>query len=621
MTQGQSSTNIQANLSNIKGLDPLFNINKITSAVTPQTSTTAYLDTTFTLKQTDAWGATSKTITDNLGRVIKTIDAENNAQTQKYDKRGNVTIAYSSINNEHPSLFEYDALNRNVKSKQGNAVSRTIYDKLNRPIKQIDPRGIESTMQYDSLSRLTAQITDAQGLNYKTQYAYDAVGNQTQITDAKGSVFNYKYDTLSRLIESRDANNNGNERLRRYVYDQNSNVTHTAYYKAKTGGARVTDQVIQSQFDALDRLTQINRTQNAGQPVTDTLQTFTYDNASRMTSAIDFNTDSPVTANKVQHVQFAYDDFSRKTHEYQNTSSLLDITQNTANTVKTQYAAPNIQLETPNTITQTLPSGLITQNTYDLRGLLTKVQQLSGTPKTFATMQYDAAGRMRHASFGLGSDFNGNLALNQSYDRRGRLESRKYTFKNTTTLLKETLKYDVSSSLTKHEIYGKAVVNPILPAINNFNNTPSIVSPLTKDYSYDNAYRLTNLDKSNFIENDTQSRSWQFDQVGNRTNHKLLNGNTELENKDYSPNSDNEYSKITNKLGGGSVELNNTYDDRGNMTAHGNKTYTYDWANRLTSVKENQTLLVSYTYDALNRRSQKVTPLQKQQPQSTTIHS
>ena len=69
----------------------------------------------------------------------------------------------------------------------------------------------------------------------------------------------------------------------------------------------------------------------------------------------------------------------------------------------------------------------------------------------------------------------------------------------------------------------------------------------------------------------------------------------------YTANSLNQYTAV-------SSGANPVYDLDGNMTQCGDRTYTYDAANRLKTATSNGVLIVTNYYDAKSRRVKKVTP-------------
>ena len=104
----------------------------------------------------------------------------------------------------------------------------------------------------------------------------------------------------------------------------------------------------------------------------------------------------------------------------------------------------------------------------------------------------------------------------------------------------------------------------------------------TYTYTYDNANELTNVDKSG-----TQVESYAYDANGNRTG------------TGYS-------TTVMNEIRTSPGLITYTYDSAGNTISANSggtiTTYTYDYRNRLTGVKQGGTVIATYVYDALDRR-------------------
>lgn len=77
-------------------------------------------------------------------------------------------------------------------------VTQYFYDARGNLERQIDPRGAETTFQYDPAGRLEAEISDSLAVYYD----YDETGNLKSVTDGRGTTF-HQYDLLGRLIEAR----------------------------------------------------------------------------------------------------------------------------------------------------------------------------------------------------------------------------------------------------------------------------------------------------------------------------------------------------------------------------------------------------------------------------------
>ena len=199
-------------------------------------------------------------ISDNLGNTIHYTldDAGNRTGEDTFDPQSalsrSLTRVYDSLgrlqdligNNGQQTRFTYDP-NGNLKTRTegyNTTQARTTtqnYDALDRLIEVIDPyngAAKPTEYDYDSLDQLT-QVTDPEG--YITDYGlnalgdqhtltspdtgtttalFDAAGNRTDQTDARGAAIGYEYDALGRikLIDYTD-----NTLDISYSYDDTSN--------------------------------------------------------------------------------------------------------------------------------------------------------------------------------------------------------------------------------------------------------------------------------------------------------------------------------------------------------------------------------------------------------------
>ena len=114
-------------------------------------------------------------------------------------------------------------------------------------------------------------------------------------------------------------------------------------------------------------------------------------------------------------------------------------------------------------------------------------------------------------------------------------------------------------------------------------------------YGYDNLDRLTSAAYPA-----GQSEAFAYDKLGNRSSYADRRGRQST----YTHNEVNEYTNIT--TGGQPPAQAPVYDAAGNLTVTENGyRLSYDYENRLVEVKApapDDTVLASYTYDALGRR-------------------
>lgn len=96
--------------------------------------------------------------------------------------------------------------------------------------------------------------------------------------------------------------------------------------------------------------------------------------------------------------------------------------------------------------------------------------------------------------------------------------------------------------------------------------------------------------------------SYSYDKASNII-EKILEDNVAHFNEQIykEVNEDNQYTSVKSN----SSNVTISYDVNGNIKTYKDKTFTYDFLNRLISVKQNSTTLATYTYDANNRRVSK----------------
>jgi RHS repeat-associated protein len=106
------------------------------------------------------------------------------------------------------------------------------------------------------------------------------------------------------------------------------------------------------------------------------------------------------------------------------------------------------------------------------------------------------------------------------------------------------------------------------------------------------------------IENSYRAKtnSYSYDKASNII-EKILEDNVAHSNEQIykEVNEDNQYTSIKSN----SSNVTISYDANGNIKTYKDKTFIYDFLNRLISVKQNGTTLATYTYDASNRRVSK----------------
>ena len=169
-----------------------------------------------TILNSDPDGAdTTDTAYDGLGRVL----------TQSNPHRS------ASSPTDGTATYTYDALGRTTSIAQADAsVVTTAYDQANGNTlctTVVDEAGKSRKSCSDGLGRLVQIFEDPAGLNYETDYQYDALGNLLGVSQKGGDSNSanwrpraFQYDSLSRLTSA----TNPESGTITYSYDANGNV-------------------------------------------------------------------------------------------------------------------------------------------------------------------------------------------------------------------------------------------------------------------------------------------------------------------------------------------------------------------------------------------------------------
>ncbi|MGB2704716.1 MAG: RHS repeat-associated core domain-containing protein, partial [Chitinophagaceae bacterium] len=493
----------------------------------------------------NALGYETKMSYDNRNRVKGTKDPDNNSAVYSYDGNGNVT----SINlpNGRSLNYTYDQLNRvtSINDATG-TIGAYSYDKNNNITSYTNGTGATVTAIYDSLDRIK-QITDP--LGNSSSYTYDKNNNIISATDREGRTSYFTYDSL--------------DRIRTYT-DNNGFVTTLGY-------------------DVRSNITSLKDQNN-------NTTTYTYDSLNRRKT-------------------MTYPDGKYMEYSYDKKSNVTSVRLTDATIITYQY-------DTLNRVTnRTLPGGEVYSYTYDKLNRVLTATNTSG-PVSFT---YDKLDRVASETFdGRTTRYNYNIAgrtqttiypdsttVIKEFDTRNRLTKIlkdsvivvEYSYNNANQLtnkifangVSSTMQYDFANRLSS--ITTAAIQNTSFTydkemnktAINRQNN-PS----LSEQFTYDNGYRLTNY-KRGPVGSPVIQNTYTYDAVGNRTAANLNGAATT-----YSINNLNQLTSVNS--------TSFTFDDRGNITFDGTFYKTYDAENRLTKDSSSPASVITYGYDALNRR-------------------
>lgn len=587
---------------------------------------------------------------DDVGNMVEVIDPMANRTTFGFDRVHNRTRLTSGIpsygqeSDGNTTLFEYDALNREVKVTDpiGRATATT-YDGVSNVRFVTDPKGQVSEYRYNLNGWATDEInalgetthaqydpegalrfsTDAKGhaseyrydlagqmthaidpLGQTTEYRYDLNGNQTQVIDAQGGVTRYDYDARNQVTDDYDPLNNHTHytynalRQLTAVTDANGKTTQYAYNPLGwlTSVTDPTNGVTRYEYDIVGNRTQIidaqgvetnfeynwlNQLTREINPLGDIWQ-YSYDPSGNMVRKVD---------GKWQAIYYTYDKAS------QLIETTYGVGSGGVHRITFEYD-PN-----GNEIAMHDWNGDWTY-TYDALNRRTSAVDYKGRKLSWS---YDAAGNRATMTYPDGR------SVQMTYDAADRLDTladlqgcevdwdynalgmiTQQTNPNGTQV---TYSYDAAGRLTNLVNSGPdaATIAAYIYQMDPVGNRISTVEQrgmqsITRSYTYDDLYRLVRAQSTA-----GQDMSYVYDPVGNRLQKHGLPESGAAEDTTYT------FNDLNSMLSAGPVTFD--YDANGSRirktepitaTAYLDFALAQGWA--LTS-----TLVTSYTYDYENR--------------------
>ena len=134
---------------------------------------------------TDRNGKVTGFAYDLFNRNVTTTTAEGVVSTVKKNAYGQTIQITDGA--ARTTSYTYDK-NGNLKTVTDAAGTTTnSYDNTDRLFETTDARGVKTRFTYDAANRVLTRVEDFGGLAITTAYAYDAKGQQTQVTEASGT--------------------------------------------------------------------------------------------------------------------------------------------------------------------------------------------------------------------------------------------------------------------------------------------------------------------------------------------------------------------------------------------------------------------------------------------------
>ncbi len=255
---------------------------------------------------TDANGNTTSYAYSSAGDLLTTTYANGTSETNTYDPEGNATsflnangqpIQYTynaagqmtteSFSDGSAYTYTYDSLGDLLTATDATGTTTFIYAPTTELLTKVAyPNGTSLAFTYNAAGQRTSMVDQT---GFTVNYAYDAVGRLSDLTDANGNlIVTYTYDADGRLSEQTD----GNGTYTTYQYDADGNILHLVNYAP--GGT------INSRFDYTYNLLGLETSEA-------TLYgtwTYTYDVDGQLIGAVFASTNSTVPS---QDLAYTYD--------------------------------------------------------------------------------------------------------------------------------------------------------------------------------------------------------------------------------------------------------------------------------------------------------------------------
>jgi len=432
--------------------------------------------------------------------------------------------------------YSYDALGRVTTLTNTLGTTANAYNAWK--LTTTDANGKYKDLYKDAYDNLV-QVDEHNASNiYSTYYTYNYLGNILKITDALGNIRNFTYNGLGQRLTAQDLHAPADTTFGAYTYtyDNAGNVIQVV---------NPNNQTMNYTYDDINRQLTEDYTGSAGVEVTNTYDAGV-DGKGHLTSVV-----SPSL---------------NQTNTY-NALGLLKTESKTINAVA--YLTTYDYDRQGNQILITNPDNSQVKNIYNSAGFLNQVQRKESTDSAFTNVvtnfDYSPEGK-------IVTEANANgITTTNTYDpaKLYRLTNKVTIAPGGAHLQDLTYTYDAVGNITR-----------IVDA-------SSGVTAKTANYVYDDLYRLSSATITNVASGQqTYTQSFTYDPIGNiLTKTETIGTNPAVTSTyTYAGNVGTNYANpdAVTSISAGTNTTNYTYDNNGNMTTDGVKTYTFDYNNRLT---------------------------------------
>ena len=576
----------------------------------------------------DALGHQRFIVCDGAGRPTSITDARGKTWNINYNAQGEMETVTDPAGST--VTYTYDAVGRLVSASQpGNPSVRPLvyFDARGNPTGTVDAAGNRAARVFDPDNNMLSVTFEARTAT--TYYAYNALNQLTNITDALGGKTDFTYDFAGRLVSVKDpdgvaagtgydaagrpvARTDALGRTTLYVYDGNGNLIAATNPAGKGWRFR---------YDEENRLIEVEDSYGA-------TRSFGYDAVDRLTAI----TNADGTAARREHdalgriVRSTAEDGGVTEYGYDGDANLTRLTDPMGRTWEYEYddvsrrtlaRDPLGREETYRYNAAGFMTNKVTRDGksyrygYDALGRLTAVALPDGAGTV--QFQYDCAGNLIHASDAAGS-------VSMTYDKLNRKTSFTDRYGNTIQY-----RYTPAGRLAAVVYPGDRVVTNRFDALgrvtntldwtgrklyfqyNSLNQLTNLVVPngARKTYSYDDEGRIIRLRHLRSGGGPIEDIQFSYDAAGRITGRtRDTTGLVASVSSGFGRYTYDAAGRLLSRVADGVTNLC-LFDARGNMTSKtanaSTTTLRYDPLNRLVSTASGG-LTVSNVYDAAGNR-------------------
>ncbi len=571
-------------------------------------------------KVVETTGKTTEYVYDSNNRVTRVVCNDGTNITYTYNENGQIASLSSgnglsaeyTYNENGQVLTETSSLGtmeytyekgmlRCLKDYSDNNHYFT-YDANGNVVQYIDGAGVVTDYKIDVSGRVEEETVNLEdGTKSTTKYTYDAYGNMTSKTDAKGNTTQYVYNEED-LLE-KEIRPDGTAYV--YSYDQNGNITKIVC----PDGVTMAESVYDAAGNALSLTDTLGNLQKAGYSAGGQLLNLTQANDGEVKFTYYDNglLESQTDANG-NKTTLSYDEAGRISNVTDGSGAMTTFGYDKDGNLSSVENALGNQLEMSynqyrKVISQTDANGNVTKYSYDKAMNCTKVTDAEGGITEFG---YDAKGQITFMTK-KGDIEEQDVTLSMTYDNLGNVTSLTDGEGNT-----QRMEYDVNSNLVAvYDAYGVKTESYEYDCLGNCITVTDAFGNVTTN-SYDalgNLVKQMNESTGNAVtysyvggkylasSSDSLDRtaSMTYDSMGNV--ETLTNPNGGVTSYKYDLNNN-----LTDEIIGEDYHVRYTYNAQNLVATKTNSrnqqtTYSYDALGRIVK-QEDEAGIIGYTYDS-----------------------